>query len=161
METLYRVLGALCIALVADGLSKAWAERVLDFHQPVSVAGRFFRLTLGYNSGVAFGIFADGGSWPLIITGVVLLGIATWLVRALCAGEFPRETAWPVGLFLGGAVANFVDRLADGRVTDFLDLGLDATRWPAFNLADSFIVLGVITLALMTLFENRMRGDVP
>ena len=120
IKKLCRVLGALCIALVTDGLSKAWAEQVLDPHQSVSAAGRFFRLTLGYNSGVAFGIFADGGSWPLIITGVVLLGIATWLVRALRAGEFPRETAWPVGLFLVGAIANFVDRLADGRVTDFL-----------------------------------------
>jgi signal peptidase II len=106
-------------------------------------------------------MFADGGLWPLIITGVVLLGMVAWLIGTLRAGEFPRETAWYVGMFLGGAAANFVDRLADGRVTDFLDLGLDATRWPAFNLADSFIVLGVITLALMTLFENRMRGDVP
>jgi signal peptidase II len=81
-----------------------------------------------------------------------------WLLQLLRSSEFPSQiTAWPIGLFLGGAVANFVDRLPDGRVTDFLDVGIGAYRWPTFNLADSFIVLGVAIFMQLALFEQRQR----
>lgn len=150
MKIWSRLATALLIALVLDGLTKTWAERVLDPYQPVPVVGEFFRLTLGYNTGVAFGMFANGGLWPLIVTGIVILGLAVWLTGALRAGEIPPWAGWPIGLLLGGAIANFIDRAPDGRVTDFLDVGLGASRWPAFNLADSFITLGLIYLLLIT-----------
>jgi signal peptidase II len=143
------------LVLLIDGTSKAWAEQTMGLYQSMPVLGNFFRLTLGYNTGVAFGLFANGGPWPAIFTGAIILGMVIWLVQLLRNGEFPARTAWPVGLFFGGAIANFVDRLPDGRVTDFLDAGWGAARWPTFNLADSFIVLGVTILLLMTLLEQR------
>ena len=143
MKILPRLLIALSIALVLDGLTKAWAGQTLEPYQPVPIIGQIFRLTLGYNTGVAFSLFANGGTWSLIITGIVILGLAVWFVNALRSGELPPRTAWPVGLILGGAIANFTDRLLDGQVIDFLDVGLGAMRWPAFNLADSFIVVGI------------------
>lgn len=156
MKTIYRALIALMVALSLDWLTKTWVEQVLVPFQPLPLAGQFFRLTLGFNTGVAFGLFANGGVWPLIVTGVIIVGMAVWLVRALRTGEIPPVAAWPIGLILGGAIANFADRLPDGRVTDFLDIGLSAARWPTFNLADSFIVAGVAVLLWISLTSKGL-----
>jgi signal peptidase II len=149
MKALSRVLLALGAALALDGLSKIWAEQTLELFKPVEVTGEYFRFTLGYNTGVAFGMFANGGAGPLIVTGLVILGLMVWFGRALQSGQFPARAGWPIGLLLGGAVANFIDRLIDGRVTDFLDAGIGTARWPTFNLADSFIIMGMAWLLLV------------
>jgi signal peptidase II len=155
MKKLVQLLLAMLIAFVLDWLTKAWAEQTLELYQPVPVIGDIFRFTLGYNSGVAFGLFANGGSWPLIITGLVIFGLLIWFVRALLLRQLPAVAVWPIGLLLGGAIANFSDRFSDGRVTDFLDFGIGATRWPTFNLADSFILIGLGLLLLITGFAGH------
>lgn len=147
------------IVLILDWLTKTWAERTLSLYTPMPLIGQFFRLTLGYNTGVAFGLFANGGVWPLILTGFIILALAFWMVRALRAGEIPPVAAFPIGMILGGAIANFADRLPDGRVTDFLDFGLGATRFPTFNLADSFIVVGVAVLLWISLMSKQPEQD--
>ena len=149
MKVLSRLLTALLIVWVLDGLTKVWAVQTLAPYQPAPVIGQFFRLTLGYNTGVAFSLFTNSGVWPLVVTGVIILGLAVWFVSILRSGELPFQAAWPVGFILAGAMANFVDRLMDGQVTDFIDVGLGATRWPAFNLADSCIVIGIVWLMLI------------
>lgn len=137
-------------AYAADVWTKTWAERALVLHAPIPVAGDVFRLTLGYNTGVAFGLFAGGGATILLLSGAIILGVAAWIVVAVRAGEMsPR--LWPLGLILGGAIANLADRLPDGRVTDFLDVGIGAARWPTFNLADTSIVVGIGLVVLLTL----------
>lgn len=73
--------------------------------EPVPLLGQFFRLTLGYNTGVAFGLFADGGPWPHIVTCFIIAGIVTWLTNALRAGELLRTPAWPVGWESHGSLA--------------------------------------------------------
>jgi signal peptidase II len=158
-----RVFTALLVALTAatalDGLSKIWVEQTLQPYQPIPLIGEFFRLTLGYNTGVAFGMFANGGAGPLIVTGIVIVGLAIWFVRSLQAGRFPPQAGWPIGLLLGGAIANFADRLLDSRVTDFLDVGLGTLRWPTFNLADSFIIIGMAWLVLLNYAHPRQPID--
>lgn len=154
-KALYRLLSASVAALALDRLTKTWVERALDFSQPIPVAGQFFRLTLNYNTGVAFSLFANGGMWPAIASSVILCGLVIWLIRELRIGTVPPVAAWPIGLILGGGLANLADRLLDGRVTDFLDVGLGAARWPTFNMADTCIVLGVAMLVLMTLVAQR------
>jgi signal peptidase II len=149
MKAWLRLLLAFIVVLALDGLTKIWAEQALELYRPMPITGDFFRFTLGYNTGVAFGMFANGGSGPLIVTGLVILGLMAWFGRALQSGQFPAQAGWPIGLLLGGAIANFVDRLMDGRVTDFLDVGIGATRWPTFNLADSFIIVGMAWLLLV------------
>ena len=146
------VAGAAAFAL--DRATKVWAEHALLPHAPQAVVGDTFRLTLGYNTGVAFGVFADGGWLLLLVTGAVILGLTFWLIRTARAGSYPSP-AWALGLILGGAIANFVDRVSDGRVTDFLDAGIGTSRWPAFNLADSAIVLGVGVLLLISVLGDR------
>lgn len=155
MKALFHVLVALTIALAVDWLTKTWAEQILPLNTPVPFIGEFFRLTLSYNTGIAFGMFANGGLWPLIVTGLIIAGLVVWLANAVRAEELPRLAAWPVGLILGGAIANFLDRLPDPQVTDFLDVGFGPTRWPTFNLADSFIVLGVVLLLLFSVTDKK------
>lgn len=139
------------LALILDGVTKIWAEQTLALHEPVVVFGEYFRFTLGYNTGVAFGMFANGGQWPLIVTGLVILGLMVWLLNGLRNGDFPPAAVWPMGFLLGGATANFIDRFGDGRVTDFLDAGWGMTRWPTFNIADSFIVVAMVILMFFSL----------
>jgi len=159
MKTISRLLLAFTVVLALDILTKTWAEQALTLHSPVPVIGDLFRLTLGYNSGVAFGLFAKGQAGPLIVTGIVIVGMTIWSLFALRSGELTPAAAWPMGLILGGAIGNFVDRLPDMRVTDFLDAGIGATRWFTFNLADTFIVLGVIILMLITFLAKPPLED--
>ncbi|MCL5950916.1 MAG: signal peptidase II [Chloroflexi bacterium] len=159
MKPFLWLLPTFSIALALDGLTKAWAEQTLLLNQAVPVIGAMFRLTLGYNAGVAFGLFANGGVLPPVATGMIIVGLTVWLVGELRGGGFPSVAGLPVGLILGGAIANFADRLPDGRVTDFVDVGLGASRWPTFNMADSFIVLGVVFL--MLIITKRKTSTVP
>jgi signal peptidase II len=159
MKPIYRALVSLLIVLSLDWMTKTWVEQVLIPFQPMPLAGQFFRLTLGYNTGVAFGLFANGGVGPLVLTGIIIVGMVIWLVSTLRSGELPPTAAAPIGLILGGAIANFADRLPDGRVTDFLDAGFGATRFPTFNAADTFIVLGVALLLLVSLTDKQPVGS--
>lgn len=165
MKVLSRLTLALVVVLILDKTTKIWAEQALKLHEPVPVLGEYFRFTLGYNTGVAFGLFANGGNWPLIVTGVIIVVITIWFVKGLLSGHFAEIAAWPVGLLLGGAIGNFVDRFIDGRVTDFLDAGLGTLRWPTFNLADSFILIGVGILMLFSFYDeaqpNSQQLDQP
>lgn len=151
MKVLARLIPAFVIALALDGASKIWVEQTFELHEPMPIIGEYFRLTLGYNTGVAFGLFANGGSWPLVVTAIVIVGLIVWLTNALRSGEIPAKAAWPIGFLLGGAIANLADRWPDGQVTDFLDVGIGPARWPTFNLADSFIVVSLGLLMLMTM----------
>lgn len=134
-------------AIALDALTKAWAERALAVGVPLPLVGDTFRLTLGYNTGVAFGLLAGSGPLVMILTGAALVAIAVWLLRSRPAGAL---TVAASGLILGGGVANLADRWPDGRVTDVLDMGIGALRWPSFNLADSAIVIGIALVLVLT-----------
>ena len=141
---------ALALAVVAADLATKWlAERRLD--EPVSLLGGL-RFELGHNSGVAFGALNDLPSWVLA-AGVAAL-IAGLLV-ALRRGVLPLP--WlAVGLLLGGALGNLIDRVGDGRVTDFID----PPRWPAFNLADVAITAGVLFVLWRSMREDGPAAGV-
>lgn len=154
------LLGAFVAAVAADLGAKALAERVLWFHRPFEVAGEWFRLTLTYNKGVAFGLFATDGWGVIIVSDLAMLLLTVWVLYALHAEHYPLPlpVPWALGLLLGGGTANFLDRLGDGRVTDFIDFGLGARRFATFNLADVFIIVGVGLFFLRALRENRHAG---
>jgi len=140
------------LIVVADQLSKIWIRTNLAVGQSLPEVG-FPRLTHISNTGAAFGLF-QGQTFPLII--VALVGVAVLLFYAfLFYRRFPwldNWSAWTgLGLVLGGTVGNLIDRLRFGYVTDFIDFGF----WPAFNLADSTIVVGVIIFAYSLLSLAR------
>lgn len=130
-------IAALALGVIAvDLVTKAIAERSLE--RPTQLLPGL-DLELGYNSGVAFGALAGLPSWVLIL-GVAVIILA--LLTAVRTGAL--RIPWPaIGLLLGGAVGNLVDRLGDGRVTDFID----PVRWAAFNVADVAIT-GAIAILL-------------
>ena len=135
-------------ALVADQVTKQLVVARLDFGESVHVAGP---LAIHHvrNSGIAFGLFS---TWASVVT--VLTAVAVAWMLGYFAKTGARHPILPValGLLIGGSVANLVDRVRLGHVTDFLDLGF----WPAFNLADSFIVVGV-TILLATLVSAERQ----
>jgi signal peptidase II len=136
------VLAALVVVL--DQVAKAIIEDQLVPGQDVDVAGPV-NLTLSHNKGVAFGLAGGGGVLLLAFT----LG-ALALIVYLFAQEPQRRGMWiAVGLLVGGAIGNLVDRIRAGEVTDFIAVG----SWPPFNVADVAITLGVAVLAWAYLRE--------
>lgn len=142
------------LTILGAYLARLWTERKLEYGEPVRLLGNLFRLTLGENNGVAFGLF--GGS-PLVpwLSVLALAAFALFVARAL-PGSRAGGTA--LGLVLGGGVANLLDRLGDGRVTDYLDAGLGSWRWPTFNLPDVAITLGAL-LAVWLLMDSGRDAD--
>lgn len=140
-----------------DQLSK-WLilELVMDPPRVVPVLP-FFNLVLVFNRGVSFGLFGSHSAWgPYLLSALavaVAVALAFWARRA----ETPL-LAGAIGAIIGGAIGNVVDRLRFGAVVDFLDVYLPGTalpHWPAFNVADSAIVVGVVLVALDGLFAGR------
>ena len=132
------------LLMAADQLSKFWIRSNLAIGESVFEVG-FFRLVHVYNTGAAFGLF-QGQSFLLTIIALVSV-IALLLYAFFFHHKFPflgsRLGKLALGLVLGGAVGNLIDRIYLGHVTDFIDFDF----WPAFNIADSAIVVGVIILA--------------
>lgn len=142
------------LVVVADQATKFLAEWYLQPLQPVPLLPSF-NLMLTYNRGAAFSFLGDAGGWQryffIIVTIAVLIFLLRWLWR-LPRGQ--GRVAAGLALLIGGAVGNFIDRVATGHVVDFLDLYHGTWHWPAFNLADSAITLGVTLLILDTLFPS-------
>ena len=144
-----RLAGGVAAAVVlADQASKALVRAWLPERQAWPEDFGLIRIAHVENSGAAFGILQGAG--PLLIA-CSIAGIATalWFLRVSPAGD--RASGAAVALVLGGAIGNLIDRLFRGTVTDFID----PTHYPAFNVADSAIVVGVLALAALSL---RGRG---
>lgn len=139
--------------LLVDEASKAWAQRVLDATPALEVAP-FLRLRLGYNSGVAFSLFASLGAstYISIFTSLLIAGLAWMAAQARRALE-----RFGLALMIGGALGNLSDRLGDGLVTDFIDLHAGGWHFPTFNLADVTITLGVLLLLAQPLRDASRR----
>ena len=136
-------------ALVADQLTKQLVVTQLALGQSFHVAGPL-EIHHVRNSGIAFGIFSTWASAVTILTAVAIAWMVGYFAKAGA-----RHPILPValGFLIGGSLGNLVDRVRLGHVTDFLDVSF----WPAFNLADSFIVLGVLVLLSALLLPQRTQ----
>jgi signal peptidase II len=151
-------LGLLSLAvLVLDQWTKHLAESALAGRPPVTVVPGFFDLVHVENTGVAFGLFAAGGSTmgvvALTLLGMIALGLV--LYYFLRTPESNRVVLVSLALILGGAIGNLVDRVMSGSVTDFIDLYVGTHHWPTFNAADSAISVGIVLLSIDALFVRR------
>ncbi len=133
--------------LAADQLTKSIVRSRLDFNDQVHIVGPF-SIHHVTNSGIAFGLFASATSIVILLTGIAVAWMLYFFARS---GS--RHPVLPValGLVIGGSVSNLTDRVRLGHVTDFLDF----KYWPAFNLADTFIVVGVAALLLALVASDR------
>ena len=145
------------VVLILDQLSKWW---VLSNYQPYEVQSLLpvFNMTLVFNKGAAFSFLSDAGGWQRWfftgLSGVVSIALLVWLTR-LRSDE--RMTAVSLALILGGALGNLLDRVRLGKVVDFLDFYWQQWHWPAFNVADSAITIGVV-LMLWASLRQRESG---
>jgi len=147
-------LGAVALAAVgADQLTKAIVSSQLELNESVHVVGPF-SIRHVQNSGIAFGLFASATSFVILLTAAAVAWMLYFFARS---GS--RHPILPValGLVIGGSVSNLVDRVRLGHVIDFLDF----KYWPAFNLADSFIVAGVAILLLALVSDDRKSARPP
>ncbi len=138
----------LAAVLAADQLVKALVTASLERgEQRELVAG--IRLVNTRNSGVAFGQLQDGGAIVAVVIGIALVALLGYFAR-----HARQPLMWlPTGMLLGGALGNIVDRLREGAVVDFLKL----PYWPAFNVADASITVGVVILLVVVERGNRAR----
>ena len=144
--------------IVLDQWTKWLVEIHLPHHTAHPVIPGFLNLTHVRNTGVAFGLFASqggggGGSWPLVLLGLVALtavGIYFWF-----APSRDRILLIALSLVVGGAVGNLIDRVSSGAVTDFIDVYVGSHHWPSFNVADSAISIGIVLMALDTLRTRK------
>jgi signal peptidase II len=143
---------AACIT-VADQATKAWALNGWFFPPRTIEVTSFFNLVAVWNSGVSFGLLANHSeAMPYILTGfaiVVSLGLTVWLLRVQS-----RLLEVGLGLVIGGALGNVIDRLRFQAVVDFIDLHAAGYHWPAFNVADAAVTIGV-SLLLLDSFSRR------
>ena len=143
--------------LVADQASKQFLLGYLTKAGAIMpVIDGLFRLVIVWNKGVSFGLMNDGALPPWVLSAVavaVCVGLFVWLRRT------DRVlTGWGIGLVMGGAIGNVIDRARWGAVFDFADFHIGHWHWPAFNVADSAIVVGVGLMLIDSLIGERQRA---
>jgi signal peptidase II len=139
--------------VVLDQLVKAWISAASGFvvGRPVEIVGDFVRITVSHNEGALFGLF-QGSALLFAIVSVAVLGIIVWY-----HGHAGRSVlvSFALGLLLGGAVGNLLDRLRLGYVVDFVDAGIGTWRWYTFNVADAAISCAILLLIVLALRPDR------
>ncbi|AIQ19857.1 hypothetical protein H70357_26485 [Paenibacillus sp. FSL H7-0357] len=147
---------ALIVFLIDQGTKYVIATR-LELGEQIPVINDFFIITSHRNSGAAFGIL-EGQQWFFfIVTVVVVVGIV-WYMNKAKASRKLLPTA--LALVLGGAIGNFLDRMLNGEVVDFLMFNFGSYTFPIFNVADSCIVIGVGLIILDTLLDMKSGEEI-
>ncbi len=142
--------------LVLDQWAKGIVTRAFEVHQSRTVIAGLFDVTYVRNSGAAFGLFAsvDSSVKAILLNSVAVLVFLVVSVYALRSSHKSIRLQVGFALILGGAVGNLLDRVRFGYVVDFLDFSVSGHHWPAFNVADSAICIGVGLL-----FLDMLRGE--
>lgn len=146
------------IIYLADQVTKALVQARLGLDQRVPLIGDVVELWHARNSGAAFSLFQGGTVLFLVVT-VFALAMIVYFYRA-----FQGRSLWlylVLGLVLGGTLGNVTDRLRSGFVTDFISVGFGSIRWPTFNVADSAIVIGILSLVLTLSLSERSDREAP
>jgi signal peptidase II len=159
-----RLLWLAGLVLVADQISKRAIASAIELGGVRAIIPGFFNIVHTDNRGVAFGILADAHSvwvvWLLILFSLGVMALLGWLLVSNRIPGTPGQVG--AALILGGAAGNVLDRVVRHSVVDFLDFHIGSYHWPAFNLADSAIVIGggLIVLSLLTEHRETARGKV-
>jgi signal peptidase II len=138
-------LGLAGLVILLDQACKLWVLGSFHLGEILPVTD-YFNLVLVFNSGAAFSFLASAGGWQKWFFVALALAISAWLVVMIRHHASERLLPAALALVLGGALGNVIDRLRFGAVVDFLDFHLAGWHWPAFNVADSAITVGVALL---------------
>lgn len=156
------LLGVVAVVIALDQWTKLLAVRALELGEPSPVVSGLVNFTLVRNSGMAFGLLSrsDLPYKSLLVTALSIAAMAAVTYYALTAPAREKWTRLGLGLILGGAIGNVIDRARLGYVVDFVDVYYGDAHWPAFNVADSFICIGVGLLVLESLRSHEPEGAV-
>jgi signal peptidase II len=154
------VFGWVTVILIADQLTKFIVDQTMPLHHSIPIIDDLFSLTYIRNTGAAFGILSGSAAafrLPfLLLFSTVAIVFIILMLRRLPDRETGLITA--LAFILGGAIGNLIDRIAYGEVIDFLDFYWSRFHWPAFNLADSFITIGVL---ITVYYLIKAKGEDP
>ncbi|TVM18392.1 signal peptidase II [Oceanidesulfovibrio indonesiensis] len=155
----HAVLPAAAVVL-ADQLSKRLVVSAVEpYAERIAVIPGFFDIIHVHNTGAAFSFLADGAGWQrwffVAVSIIAVLVLAGIIIRSQPSQRFTLLT---LGLIMGGAAGNLVDRLFIGHVIDFLDVYVGSYHWPAFNVADSAISVGVVGLLVLIITNKERRA---
>lgn len=145
-------------ALVLDQITKLWVQQAMSLYQSIPVLGSFFKLTYIHNPGAVFGMRLGSVYVHLALAGAALIFVCVLLWR------LPKEdrlSGTGLGLVLGGAIGNMIDRVRLGEVIDFLDFGFGDVRWWIFNLADMYVSVGtgLLILSYRVVHRDEKKSD--
>jgi len=160
MKKKYWILLIVFLVVIAlDQSTKLMIQQTLPLHKTVEIIPGFFNLIHVRNTGGAFGIFGGEkgplGSVLFVVASLVAVGIL--VVLFLRVKEHEKTLAFSLALLLSGAIGNLLDRLSYGEVIDFLDFHVSLYHWPAFNVADSAISIGIGLMALELLIKEHEK----
>jgi signal peptidase II len=148
------------LVLLLDQLTKWYIRHTFGLYESVTVIDSIFHITHVRNAGGAFGIFNQGArAWRLpffLVVSCIAVGVLLAFVRRIQPGQ--RWLLVALGAILGGALGNLLDRMISGQVTDFLDFHWRGYYWPAFNVADSCITVGMVILLVYSLAVRDDSG---
>jgi signal peptidase II len=161
LRTMTPWLALIALVIVLDQVTKGWA--LAQFQPTFAHGGRievtfFFDLVLAFNSGAAFSFLAEHSGWQRWFFIVLALAVSAWLLALTWQHRRERLLPSAFAFVIGGALSNVIDRINYGSVVDFLSFHAGLYYWPAFNLADSAIVLGV---GLMLIGQFRAKKNTP
>ena len=143
--------------ILFDQLSKNWMLELIFAPARQIVLTPFLNLTPVWNSGISFGLFQDNPMVGRLMIPLLAVLVVLWLFFSLY--ELSRLQRFAAGLIAGGAIGNVIDRIRFERVVDFLDFHLGTYHWPAFNLADSAIFMGVVFWIFAAIVTAQPRGE--
>ena len=153
--TLFALLA--CVGLLLDQITKIYIDRSMQLFDSIPVVDNFFHITYVRNRGAAFSFLSDA-SWRLpFFIGVSLVASVTIIVAFQKLRDDQKLAQVSLAMIFSGAVGNLIDRIRLGEVIDFLDAHWYRHHWPAFNVADSLICVGVFLLVVDMLREEKLQ----
>lgn len=159
--TILQGMGVLVITVIIvalDQATKLLVKARFFLGESIEVLGDVLRFTYIENPGMAFGIRIGGKYFFTVFAALATIVIMIYLYR-IRREKLPARLS--LALILGGAIGNLIDRFAYGSVIDFIDVGINNTRWPVFNIADSAVSIGMVILMALVLFEKDKTAAEP
>ena len=145
-------------AVILDQITKSAVLAKFEDYERLGIIPGFFDLTLVYNTGAAFSFLATAGGWQKYFFILLALIISLWLAKGIVGQELGSFGRWGAAMVIGGAHGNVIDRFIHGKVVDFLLFYGEGWAYPAFNVADSFICVGVVLLVIDN-FKHKRQDD--
>lgn len=143
------------VVILLDMVSKYIVSKLLIVNESVMIIKNFFNITYVRNTGAAFSIFSGNTFLVMVISFMIIMGIILYISKNKPSNKIEKIS---YSLILGGAIGNFIDRIIYGYVRDFIEIDIFGWDYPIFNLADVFVVVGVILLVIATWRGRNDRG---